>query len=70
MSLKIHGKKIWSRSHLVSFAAASSSSSGRAAAAAPVGGSADRSSKLIINNEISSASERMGAVEKLIEKKT
>lgn len=49
--------------HLVSFAG--SSSSGRHS---PAWGSPDRSSKLIINNEISSASERIGAVEILIEK--
>lgn len=51
LSSKIHENLL----HLVSLVG--SSSSGWVS----VGGSPDRSSKLIINNEISSASERMGA---------
>ena len=46
-------------SHLLSFVCSSSSSCGDEA---PASGSSERFSKLIMNNEISSASERMGAV--------
>lgn len=58
------------RLHLESFVGSSSSCCALLPLQAPplASGSAERSSKLIINNEISSASDRMGAVERLNEK--